>query len=82
MDLQNTYVAIALHLVCHLSFNLTDPRDGDDFGDLDLNLLNDLFNILKESFIGRRYTDRNNDSEKSNMVQCWHHVNLIRNSKT
>ena len=38
MDLQNTYVAIALHIVCHLSFNLTDLREGDDFGDLDLNL--------------------------------------------
>ena len=70
MDLQNTHVAITLHLVCHLSFNLSDPCDGDDFGDLDLNLLNDLFNILKESLIGRRYTDRNNDSEKSDMVQC------------
>ena len=34
MQLQNIHVAITFHLVCHLSFNKTDPLDGDVIGDL------------------------------------------------
>ena len=57
------HVAIALHLVCHLSLNMTDPLHRDYFGDFDLNFLDDLFNIPKESLIVGQSTDRNDDSE-------------------
>ena len=52
MQLQNTHVAVAFHFVCHLSFNMTDPLDGE------LPMCGDINNVSQFRILEEIVSDR------------------------